>query len=212
MSYLWATVARGRAGEGPPQASRDMVCDTLHAVPLTVGRAKIVLSALAGLLAGCIEVGEGPAPTKARANPAPDTVPETFEAGPPNGFSEQIAWRTLDDGLRAMKEQGRPMMLVVHASWCPRCKELKPAFDQPEIAALSKRFAMVNVDQDEVPAAQEYAPDGTYIPRVLFFDPKTGTVDEELLNGQRQEFKYFYTPGDDLAAAMRGALARHDRT
>ena len=121
-------------------------------------------------------------------------------------------WRTLDDGLRAMKDHGRPMMLVVHASWCPRCKELKPAFDSPEIAELSKRFAMVNVDQDEVPAAEQYAPDGTYIPRVLFFDPSTGNVDPELLNAGRQKFKYFYTPADDLAAAMRGALARHERS
>ena len=198
-----------------PRDLRDIVCNTLHAVPTPV-RWATILCALAGLAAGCIEVDQGPAPTASSASPTRTVdeapVPDTFEPAPPNGFPEAIAWRSLDDGLRAMKEHGKPMMLVVHASWCPRCKELKPAFDRPEIAELSQRFAMVNVDQDEVPAALAYGPDGTYIPRVLFFDPTTGAVDTQLLNAGRTKFKYFYTPAEDLAAAMRGALARHDRT
>jgi thiol-disulfide isomerase/thioredoxin len=165
---------------------------------------------------GCIEVDQeidrGPTQTHPKAgedSPAPTL---TFEPAPPNGFNQAIAWRTLEDGLEAAQTGERPMMLVVHASWCPRCKELKPSFDAPEIAALSEKFAMVNVDQDEVTAALSYGPDGTYIPRVLFFDPKTGQLDDAVLNAGREKFKYYYGPRDDLAATMRGALARYDRS
>ncbi len=102
-------------------------------------------------------------------------------------------------------------MLVVHASWCKRCKELKPAFSDSEIETLSQRFIMVNADQDEQPEALKYAPDGEYIPRVVFISPQ-GVQDLTLTNEARERHRHFYTPGDDLAGVMRKALSRHERT
>lgn len=128
-----------------------------------------------------------------------------------HGFGEKIPWEPLDGALAHAKKDGMPIMLVAHASWCKRCKELKPAFSDPEIEELSQHFVMVNADQDVEPKMLEYAPDGEYIPRVVFLSPE-GVEDLTLTNEARERHRYFYTPSDDLAGVMRKALSRHERT
>lgn len=150
--------------------------------------------------AGC---GDPPAPAVA-AEPRP------VATAPANGFGDKIAWRGFDEGFREAAAGGRPIVLVVHAAWCPRCKELKPSFFDPQLAELSDNFVMINVDQDAEPASLKFAPDGTYIPRVVFLDPQ-GQVDKDLLNPGRSRFKYFYTRHDDLVGIMRRALERHGK-
>jgi hypothetical protein len=71
---------------------------------------------------------------------------------------------------------------------------------------------MVNADQDREPKSLEFAPDGEYIPRVVFIDSKTGELDESLLNERRTRTRYFYTPRDDLAGVMKEAIARYGKT
>jgi protein-disulfide reductase (glutathione) len=161
------------------------------------------------LLTGCVE---GSTPYEDRRPAArqarPGTPPRTATA-PSHGFGEAIAWRNLDEGLAEAKAEGRPLMLVVHASWCSRCQELKPAFSDATLAELSERFVMVNADQDQSPAVLGYAPDGSYIPRVLFIDPSTGNADESLRNPRRSRYHYYYGPQDDLPAIMEKALERY---
>lgn len=129
---------------------------------------------------------------------------------PAEGWNDAIAWRGFDEGLSEAKRDQRPVMMVVHTSWCPKCRSLKEVFnDDPQIERLSEQFVMVHVDQDVNPAATLYAPDGQYIPRVLFLDPN-GKLDPELSNrGRPERFRYFYTPQEDLVATMREALDRH---
>ena len=102
-------------------------------------------------------------------------------------------------------------MLLVHASWCQRCKELRPVFHEDELRELSGRFVMVNVDQDAVPASLAYAPDGTYVPRIVFLDPDTGEIDGQLRNHRRTRFRYYYGPFDDLVGTMKQALSRYGK-
>ena len=131
---------------------------------------------------------------------------------PSNGFNDAIAWRPFDEGLKLSEETHKPLMLLVHASWCARCKELKPKFSEDEIAELSQEFVMVNVDQDREPRSQTFGPDGTYIPRVLFIDPDSGKPDTDLQNEGRSRYHYYYGPSDDLAGVMKKALARHGKS
>jgi protein-disulfide reductase (glutathione) len=138
------------------------------------------------------------------AHPAP--APRAATA-PANGYGDNIAWRGLDEGLREAAETGRPLMLVVHAAWCPRCKELKRRFFDPALAAASERFVMVNLDQDAQPEGLRYGPDGQYIPRIVFLDAR-GNVDAGLSNPGRSKYKYFYTQRDDLVGVMQTALTR----
>jgi protein-disulfide reductase (glutathione) len=174
----------------------------------------IVLAVIGSTAMSCIEV-EGPPSERSAASAgtksSPTAPPAATATAPSHGFNDEIAWRKLDEGLSAM-QGGAPMMLVVHASWCERCKELKTTFASEDLAELSKSFVMVNVDQDEVPRALAYAPDGSYIPRVLFFDPDTQAVDPAIQNPRRQRHLYYYGPNDDLVASMRRALERHERT
>jgi protein-disulfide reductase (glutathione) len=146
----------------------------------------------------------------AKEDPPPAGPPRSATADA-HGFGESIPWEPLEGALAHAKSDGMPVMLVVHASWCKRCKELKPAFSDAEIEALSQRFVMVNADQDAQPEALAYAPDGDYIPRIVFISPQ-GVQDLTLKNEGRQRHRYFYTPGDDLAGVMRKALSRHERT
>ncbi len=137
--------------------------------------------------------------------------PPRAATAPDHGFGTNIPWEPLSGALAHAKADGMPVMLVVHASWCKRCKELKPVFTDNEIETLSQRFVMVNVDQDEEPDALQYAPDGEYIPRVVFLSPQ-GIEDLTLTNESRTRNRFFYTPADDLAGVMRKALSRHERT
>jgi protein-disulfide reductase (glutathione) len=147
-----------------------------------------------------------PAPAPGAVTAATD-VTRTATA-PANGYGDRIAWRGLDEGLAEAAALGRPLMLVVHAAWCPRCKELKRRFFDPAVHDLSERFVMVNLDQDAQPEGLRYGPDGQYIPRVVFLDAQ-GRLDAGLSNPHRSKYKYFYTQHDDLAAVMQTALTRH---
>jgi protein-disulfide reductase (glutathione) len=135
-------------------------------------------------------------------------TPARAATAPANGYGDNIAWRGLDEGLKESAALGRPLMLVVHAAWCPRCKELKRRFFDPALAAASERFIMVNLDQDAQPEGLRYGPDGQYIPRVLFLDAQ-GQLDATLSNPGRSKYKYFYSHRDDLVGVMQTALERH---
>lgn len=165
------------------------------------------------LLGACGEpYGGTPAPHGGDARK--DPAPEPIATAPANGFGASIRWEPFDEGLARAKAQRLPVMMVVHADWCPRCKELKASFFDTTLTRVSQQFVMVNVDADAEPRSQQppYVPDGDYIPRVMFVDAKTGEVDATLVNARRTQTRYFYTPNDDLVAVMQRALNRHERT
>jgi protein-disulfide reductase (glutathione) len=149
-------------------------------------------------------------PACGNADPAarPGPAGTAAASAPSRGWGDQIAWRTLDDALAEAKTRHAPLMLVVHTSWCHKCRALKDSFQSPQLRQLSERLVMVNLDQDAEPAALDYAPDGNYVPRIVFLDPD-GKVDRSLANPRPSRFRYFYRPQDDLLAIMRSAVERH---
>lgn len=67
----------------------------------------------------------------------------------------------METGLEDSKMQDKPLMLLIHKSWCGACKSLKPKFAESEqLAKLSKKFIMVNTADDEEPKDAKYHPDG----------------------------------------------------
>lgn len=175
----------------------------------TVTSSRLALMLACAAVAAAVNAGCGDPPAAPTVDPKP--AASRAATAPANGFGDRIAWRGLDEGFREAASAGRPILLLVHAGWCPRCKELRPSFFDPALAELSDKFVMINVDQDAEPASLKFAPDGSYIPRVVFFDPQ-GKLDAELLNPGRPRFKYFYTRHDDLVGTMRRALERHGKT
>jgi len=161
------------------------------------------------LALACGADGEPPRAGAAGTASAPATEAKRVASAPANGWGEDIAWRPFSEGLAEAKRERMPVMLVVHTAWCGKCKALKSsAFRDPALHALSERFVMVNLDQDAQPEALDYAPDGTYIPRVVFLDPD-GRLDTKLHNPRPSRFAYFYTPADDLLGTMQRALELH---
>ncbi len=149
------------------------------------------------------QAGEGEqAPPKAEAPPV--------ASAPANGWGEDIAWRGYDEAFAQAKAEGKPLMLVVYTSWCSKCRALKPTFHSSEFADLSRDFVMVNADQEQVPGAMSQAPDGEYIPRILFFSPD-GELHADVQNGHNPRYRYYYSPQDDLMGRMRQVLERHGR-
>jgi len=126
-----------------------------------------------------------------------------------HGFGDNYEWKSLEEAKALAKEQNKPIMLIVHKSWCGACKRLGPAFaDAAEIKFLANNFIMVNTVDDEEPKGTEYAPDGGYIPRILFLDP-SGAVHPELINEQgNAKYKYYYPEVGQIATAMKTALSK----
>ncbi|KAJ8040226.1 Thioredoxin domain-containing protein 12 [Holothuria leucospilota] len=110
------------------------------------------------------------------------------------GFGGNIDWKTLDDGLALAKESNKPLMLIIHKSWCGACKALKPKFASSlAIETMSNEFVMVNVEDDEEPTDRQFTPDGGYIPRILFLSPD-GKVQTELKNKLgNPKYHYYYS-------------------
>jgi protein-disulfide reductase (glutathione) len=101
-----------------------------------------------------------------------------------NGMGSSINWVAWGDAKAVAAEQNKPIMLVIHKSWCGACKQLKPKFAaSTDIAELSNNFVMVNTLDDDEPAEAAFKPDGGYIPRVLFLNP-AGEVLTEVQNKQ----------------------------
>ncbi|XP_072172723.1 thioredoxin domain-containing protein 12-like [Diadema setosum] len=124
------------------------------------------------------------------------------------GFGEDIDWLSFDDGRKVAERTGKPLMLVIHKSWCGACKALKPKFAaSKEILELSSKFVMVNVEDDEEPQGADFMPDGGYIPRILFLNPD-GVVQKDLINKNgNPKYKYFYSNAALVVQAMKNALA-----
>ena len=171
-------------------------------------RARTWLASICLVFTSCIETPSAPGQDRSRSA----TRERRVATAPANGFGDQIAWRTLDEGLAEAAELRRPLMLVVHAAWCSSCQALKPSFSNETLVDLSHDFVMINLDQDAEPRSLEFAPDGSYIPRVVFLDPRTGRTDPTILNQRRADRRYYYGAADDIVGAMKKALARHGKT
>jgi protein-disulfide reductase (glutathione) len=80
---------------------------------------------------------------------------------------------SLDEAKAAAEENGRPILLLIHKSWCGACKALRTVFaDSDAIEHQAAHFNMVNLEDDEEPKDKAFQPDGGYIPRIMFLTSK----------------------------------------
>jgi thiol-disulfide isomerase/thioredoxin len=194
--------------------------------PSNSGEGRFVkLPVLLSLLVLSVACQSGKAPTRksgtgediaAAAAPAPShTAPPSPQPAPahaqgPNDihFPSTIEWHTWDEGLRLAKAQHKPMMVVVYADWCPKCRALAPVFAMKEVATLARKMIVVRQNHDDDPAwlqpfNQKY---GGYVPRIFFFDDD-GHVKEDVKSGHpRYPFFYAAQQPESLTRSMRQAI------
>ncbi|VDN22702.1 unnamed protein product [Gongylonema pulchrum] len=87
-------------------------------------------------------------------------------------FGDDINWIPWEEAFSKAKSLNKPIFLLIHKTWCGACQALKGEFKnsnrRDELVKLSKKFVMVNTEDDEEPESEKYAPDGGYIPRIFF--------------------------------------------
>ncbi|KAG8222805.1 hypothetical protein J437_LFUL005011 [Ladona fulva] len=126
---------------------------------------------------------------------------------PDNGLGNQYDWQTLEEGLLKAKSTKKPLMLVIHKSWCGACKALKPKFAASKgIQALSSNFVMVNAMDSEEPSDKKYAPDGGYIPRILFLSSEGDVLEDIVNDGGNPSYKYYYFGVSDIISSMKKVI------
>jgi len=84
-----------------------------------------------------------------------------------NGWGSDFSWvQSLEVAQAQALSEQKPLMLIIHKSWCGACKKLKALFStDQEILDFSENFVMVNLGDDDEPSDPLFKPDGGYIPR-----------------------------------------------
>ncbi|KAJ8350261.1 hypothetical protein SKAU_G00253910 [Synaphobranchus kaupii] len=111
------------------------------------------------------------------------------------GWGGDIDWaETYEEALRMARISQKPLMVIHHLENCPICKALKAAFSgHEEIQGMAKEdFIMFNVVHET--NDHNLAPDGYYVPRIIFIDP--ALVIRGDITGKGQKYKYSYTDND----------------
>ncbi|XP_059199655.1 anterior gradient 1 [Centropristis striata] len=122
------------------------------------------------------------------------------------GWGESITWvKTYEEGLSEMVKKHKPLMVIHHQEDCPHCQALKKAFvaSKPIQKMAKEDFIMLNLLEETTDKNQ--APDGYYVPRILFVDPSK-TVRTDIM-GKYSNYHYTYEPEDikELAENMKKA-------
>jgi len=127
------------------------------------------------------------------------------------GWGDSIDWVTLEEGQERAREERKPVMLLIHKTWCGACQTLKGKFAKAKmIAELAKSFIMVNAEDDEEPWEEEFQPDGgKYIPRIFFISPD-GQLLKDVINpkDEYKQYPYYYSNPAPIIHAMQSVLQK----
>ncbi|XP_037040236.1 thioredoxin domain-containing protein 12-like [Bradysia coprophila] len=121
--------------------------------------------------------------------------------------------KNLDEGLKVAKSESKPVMLIVHKAFCGACRILIPKLAaSDEIKKLSDNFVMVNAYNGEDPNSNDYAPDGAYVPRIVFIR-SDGVTLTQVKNAsiKGDENKYYYQTSEDVAKSMKLAMQLNNK-
>ncbi|XP_070694718.1 anterior gradient 1 [Pempheris klunzingeri] len=113
------------------------------------------------------------------------------------GWGDGVRWvESYEEGLSKMIKSQKPLMVIHHQDDCQYCQDLKKSFvAHKSIQKMAKEdFIMLNLLEETEDT--NLAPDGYYIPRILFVDPSM-TVRTDI-TGRYSNHQYVYEP-DDMA-------------
>ncbi|KAM9365979.1 anterior gradient 1 isoform 2-T2 [Pholidichthys leucotaenia] len=138
---------------------------------------------LALLIGFCASAGDKKVKTKAKTQSLA------------RGWGNAISWaKSYEEALAKAFNSKKPVMVIHHLPDCPHSQALKKAFvaDKTVQKMAKGDFIMLNVVEET--ADSNLAPDGYYVPRIVFVDPSL-TVRADI-TGKNSGYRYSYNPGD----------------
>jgi protein-disulfide reductase (glutathione) len=139
------------------------------------------------------------------ANASAQADPKSIARGWNNAA---IGWMDHAQGVAEAARTGKPVLTVVHATWCSHCERYKKVFFDQKVVDLSKNFVMVMIDGDrEKQLSAKLGPNNqAYVPRTLFLKPD-GQLRPELVGANAAPYSHFidYETPTELLALMQKA-------
>ena len=125
-----------------------------------------------------------------------------------NGLGDNIIWQSWPAALTIGKELVKPIMVVLHKSWCPTCRSFKPVFANSDVIyKMSTRFVMVNAQEGQEPIDDpKLNVDGNYIPRIIFLDSQSNVLKDVINRDGNPKYKYYHIKAETVVDAMKSAL------
>nr|XP_029131425.1 anterior gradient protein 3-like [Labrus bergylta] len=111
------------------------------------------------------------------------------------GWGNGVTWiKSYEDGLAKMAKSKKPLMVIHHKKGCPHSEALRKAFSSDKsIQKMAKQdFFMINLVEETTDT--NLAPDGYYVPRILFVDPSKAVRND--ITGKYSERLFTYDPKD----------------
>jgi thiol:disulfide interchange protein len=132
-------------------------------------------------------------------------------AHPGNGeidWHGSIDWLTYQEGVALAKQGRKPILVMVYADWCSKCRALVPVFQRDDVRTMVGKMVAVRQDQDEpAPWLSEIAAGDSYVPRIIFLDSQ-GTPLRQVTSGHpRYPFFYMADKPEILLGSLKQALA-----
>lgn len=117
----------------------------------------------------------------------------------------EIDWKDVGPGIQESTRTGKTVVMLFHASWCASCKRYRQVWKDPAVVEASRKLVMILVDVDSEPTANgAFSPDGTYVPRTIFYSPEGDVMTD--LRGKDPE--YPHTVNLDDPAELRTLMQK----
>jgi protein-disulfide reductase (glutathione) len=119
-----------------------------------------------------------------------------------------LDWHTYSEGVALAKQDHKPILLMVYADWCSKCRALVPVFQRDDVRKLVDKMVAVRQDQDDpAPWLSEIAAGDNYVPRIMFLN-SDGTPIRKVTSGHpRYPFFYMADQPETLLTSLKQALA-----
>ncbi|MEL6977394.1 MAG: thioredoxin family protein [Pseudomonadota bacterium] len=101
----------------------------------------------------------------------------------------QIPWRSYEEGMREIAENGKPAIMVMQADWCLVCRNYQRQFLDSDVITYAEDAVFILVDVEDQPELQQrYNVDGEYIPRTFALSSSGSLARDRTGSHPRQRF------------------------
>jgi thiol:disulfide interchange protein len=115
---------------------------------------------------------------------------------------------TYSEGVALAKQDHKPILLMVYADWCSKCRALVPVFQRDDVRKLVDKMVAVRQDQDDpAPWLSEIAAGDNYVPRIMFLNSDCTPIRKVTSGHPRYPFFYMADQPETLLTSLKQALA-----